>query len=250
MISALFNILIYNPFYNGFIFLLKVLPGGDAGIAVILLTFFVKLALFPTSVKSIKTQIKMRNIEPRIADIKEKYKNDKTQQAMLIMNLYKQEEINPFASFLMLFIQIPVIFGLYFVFIRGGLPNIHTEILYSFNTPPLFVNMLFLGILDISQKSIILALLAGITQFFQARLLSPPKPVQQSGTTPSIKDDLARSMSLQMKYVFPVIITVIASRFPAAVGLYWTASNVFAIGQELYVRKNVKKEEIDTTKKT
>lgn len=243
MIGTIFNALIYNPFYNGFIFLIKIIPGGDAGIAVVLLTFFVKLALFPTSIKSIKTQIKMRDAEPAINDIKEKYKNDKAAQAMHIMNIYKKEKINPFSSFLMLFIQIPVIFGLYFVFVRGGLPNIHTDILYSFNSVPHNVNMLFLGFLDISEKSLILALLAGGTQFIQAQILTPTSPKKKSGIPSSVKEDLARSMSLQMKYVFPVIITVIASRFPAAVALYWVASNVFSIAQELYVRKNVKRED-------
>ena len=246
MIGTLFNALIYNPFYNGFVFLIKVIPGGDAGIAVVLLTFFVKLALFPTSIKSIKTQIKMRNIEPAINEIKEKYKDDKAVQATHIMNLYKKEEINPFSSFLMLFIQIPVIFGLYFVFVRGGLPNIHADILYSFNALPENVNMLFLGFLDISKKSLILALLAGATQFIQARLLTPPPQQKKEGAS-SIREDLARSMSLQMKYVFPVIITVIASRFPAAVALYWVSSNVFSIAQELYVRKKIKKEALVVT---
>ena len=139
------------------------------------------------------------------------------------------------------FFQIPVIFGLYFVFIREGLPSINADILYSFNAMPENVNMLFLGLLDISQKSIILALLAGVTQFFQAYMMTPPQ--KKRSATPSIKEDLARSMSLQMKYVFPVIITIIASRFPAAVSLYWVTSNVFSIAQELYVRKNIRKEE-------
>lgn len=241
MIGSIFNVLIYNPFYNGFIFLIKIIPGGDVGVAVILLTFFVKLALFPTAIKSIKTQIKMRDIEPRMNAIKEKYKDDKATQAMHIMNLYKQEDINPFSSFLMLFIQIPVIFGLYFVFIRGGLPSIHTEILYSFNAAPQYISMIFLGFLDLSKKNLILALLAGATQFAQAQILTPPS--QPKSEKPSIREDLARSMSMQMKYVFPVIITVIASRFPAAVALYWVTSNLFSIGQELYVRKNVKKQE-------
>ncbi len=240
MIGTLFNALIYNPFYNLFVVLLKVIPGGDVGVAVILLTFFVKLVLFPTSIKSIKTQLKMRTIEPQISELKERYKDDKATQAARIMELYKKENINPFSSFLMLFIQIPVIFGLYFIFSRGGLPAIHTETLYSFNTVPEQVSMLFLGFLDISKKSLILALLAGITQFVQAQMLTPPQ--QQKSEKASIREDLARSMSLQMKYVFPVVIVFIASRFAAAVALYWVSSNIFSIVQEMYVRRNFRKE--------
>lgn len=244
MISALFHTFIYEPFYNGFIFLIKYIPAHDAGLAVIILTILVKLVLFPTALKSIQTQIKMRNIEPRINEIKEKFKDDKAKQATLVMEIYKKENINPLSSFLMLFIQIPVILGLYLMFSREGLLTVNTDLLYVFNTAPASINMIFLGILDISKKSIILAVLAGISQFIQAYLLTPPIKEKQGPT--SMKDDLAKNMNLQMKYVFPVLIAFLASRSPAAVALYWTTSNVFSILQELYVRKTSKKQENST----
>src|SRR3989344_3766047 len=117
MISALFNTLLYEPFYNGLIFLVSIIPGGDVGIAVILLTIAVKLALFSVSYRSIQSQVTMRELEPEVQRIKEQYKNDRQQQGVRMMELYKQHKINPFAGFLLLFVQIPVILALYFVFL-------------------------------------------------------------------------------------------------------------------------------------
>lgn len=241
---ALFNTLLFNPFYNGLLFLIGIIPGGDVGVAVILLTIVVKLVLFSLSYKSIKTQVKIKELEPEIQKIREEYKDDKQQQAMKTMAFYRENDINPFSSFLTILIQIPVILALYFLFVRGGLPEVNTDILYSFVRVPEMVSMSFIGLVDISQKSIVLALLAGLTQFFQARLLIPKKQKKKAADgSSSLKDDFAHSMQLQMRYVLPVFIVFIAYNFAAAVALYWTASNLFAIGQELFVRRRLRNQE-------
>ncbi len=243
MIGSIFNTLLYDPLYNTLVFLISVIPGGDAGIAVILLTILVKLALFSLSYKSIKAMVKQRALEPEVRRIKERHKDNTQEQAVAVMAFYKEQGVNPFAGLLVILIQIPVILALYFVFLRGGFPEINSDLLYSFTPLPERINMVFLGILDLSSKSILMALLAGISQFFQALFMSPiapatPKPDEK----PSFKDDLARSMHLQMKYVLPVIVGIFAYTLPAAIGLYWTTSNLFTIGQELFVRKRLKKD--------
>lgn len=235
-----FNAFIYEPLYNGLIFLVTVVPFFDVGLAVILLTCIVKLALFPLSKKSVQTQMAMKAIEPDLAKIKEKFKNSKEEQARETLKLYRQYGVNPFSSFLVILIQIPIIFGLYYVFFKGGLPTIDTSILYSFTPIPSSVNMNFLGLTDISQKSLILAFLAGITQFFQARYSMPPIKPREADAKPSFQEDLARSMSVQMRYVFPVIVFFIAYSISGAIALYWATSNLFAIGQELVMRKKFK----------
>ena len=206
-----------------------------------MITLIIKLLLYPLTKSSIKTQIKIKEIDPLLNEIKEKYKDDKETQARKILDLYKNNQINPFSSFFLILIQLPVLFALYFVFIKGGLPNVNFDILYPFiNAPKHIDNVFFLGLVDITAKSLPLALMASVSQFFQIRLVMPKKeekPVDQR----TFKDDLAKNMQLQMKYVMPVLIFFIAYGLISAVALYWTTSNLFMIAQELYIRKTVKK---------
>ena len=242
MISSFFNTVFYNPLYNGLVLLLDIFPWLDLGVTIIIFTLIVKLILFPLSQKSVITQAKIKKIEPEIKEIKEKYK-DKQEQALKTMELYKREKINPLSGFLQILIQIPIIFALYFIFIRAGFPEIDTEILYSFIEAPTQIKMVFLGFVDVNQKSIILALAAGITQFLQAKIMSPTIQPKKEGD--GLGADFARSMSLQMRYVFPVIVFFIAYSISAAIAIYWTTSNVFMIGQELYVKRNMVKENLE-----
>lgn len=238
MISNFFGVAFYNPLYNGLVFLISVVPYADVGIAVILLTIFVKLILFPVSIKAIKTQLSMRKLEPELKKIKEKYKKDRQELARKTMALYKENGVNPFSSILLIFIQIPIIFALYWVFFKGGLPSINVDILYSFISEPSVVNMNFLGLLEVSEKSAILALFAGITQYFQIKLSLPP--MKERPEKPSLKDDLARSFNIQMRYVMPFIVFFISYAISAAIALYWTTSNLFSICQEIFVRRKIK----------
>ena len=177
----------------------------------------------------------MRQLAPELDAVKEEHKEDKQKQTTEIMALYKKRNVRPFLSLLVVLVQIPIIFGLYWVFFRGGLPEINMEILYSFVQRPSEVNMQFLGLIDMAGRSAVLALLAGGTQFINSLFILPkPKPKSDN---PTLKEDLAHSFHLQMKYVMPVIVIVISYTISSAIALYWATSNVFAIGQELYVRR-------------
>jgi len=241
MLVGLFNTFLYTPLYNALVFLIDVAPLASVGFAVILLTVAVKLILFPLSLKAVKTQIAVRAVEPELKKVREQYKNDKQEQARRTMELYRREKINPFSGFLVLLIQLPIIFALYFVFFRGGLPTVDPALLYGFVPTPETVNMAFLWISDVSGRSIALALLAGATQFVQIRLTLPPLAARKENA--GLKEDLARSFQLQMRYVMPIIVAVIAYVISAAIALYWTTSNVFAIGQEMVVRRRYKRDE-------
>lgn len=237
-IGDLFSVVLYNPLYNGLVFFIDVLPYADVGFAVIALTVLVKLILFPLSIQAVKTQMLVRKLEKPLKDLKEKYKSNREELARKTMALYKEEGVNPFSSILVILIQIPIILALYWVFFRGGLPMVNTDILYSFIPVPEVVNMEFLGLIDMGGRSAILALLAGISQFFQARYALPPLKKREENA--SMKDDLMRSMHLQMRYVLPVIVVVISYTISAAIALYWATSNLFSIGQEIYMRKRIK----------
>jgi len=235
MISSIFNTVIYEPLYNALVLLIKVVPFSDVGIAVIILTILVKFLLLPLAHKSSQTQQKIRDVSSEIERIKEKYK-DKQEQTLKTLDLYKKNGIKPFSSILLMFAQIPFIMGLYWVFFKGGLPAIDTSLLYSFITSPDNVNMSFLGFFDMAGRSIFFALSAGASQYYLSKL-TLPKPGKKP-ENPTMKDDLAHSMHLQMRFVMPIIITVIAFTISAAVAVYWTTSNIFTIIQEIRTRKH------------
>jgi len=236
MVSGIFNTLVYTPLYNGLIFLLDLLPSIDAGIAVVLFTCIIKLILFPLSRKSLEVQMGMRSTQTEVDQIKIKHKDNREEQARQIMAVYKNKGINPLSGIILIIIQIPIIIGLYLVFYRSGLPMINQDLLYSFVKTPEAVSMMFFGLIDISQKSLVLALAAGITQFFQVRM-AMPAPVQQKNGERSFKDDLAKSLNLQMRYVMPVLVFFFSWQLPAVIPIYWATSNPFAIGQEIYIRR-------------
>jgi len=243
MFSNIFSNVIYNPLYNGLIFLIDIVPYADVGIAVVLLTIVVKIFLLPLAQVAIRSQIVMNSIKPQVEAIRNKYKEDKKEQAKQTMSLYKEKNINPFAIIVPLIIQIPIIFGLYWVFFRGGLPDVNADILYSFVNIPEMLNMQFLGLVDMGGKSILFALLAGITQYVYTKLSFPK--LETKNKEKSFKNDLARSMHIQMRYVLPIIVGVISYTISAAIALYWTTSNLFAIGQEIFVRRRIMKEADD-----
>lgn len=240
MIADAFHVGIYIPLYNGLIWLLSLSPLIDVGVAVVLLTVLVKLVLFPLGIKAARTQLLMRELEEPLKEIRERYKNSREEQAKRTLELYREKGVNPFSSILVLFIQLPVIFGLYWVFYKGGLPAINVDELYSFVSAPLSVDMWFLGLIDMGAKSAPLAFLAGASQFLQARLTLPKLTPRKAEA--SFQEDFARSMQLQMKYVLPGIVGVVSYALASAVALYWITSNIFAIGQELYVKKRLARE--------
>lgn len=244
MLSSLFNAVLYNPLYNAFIGLISTFPWIDAGIVVIILTLLVKLVLFPLSQKSVRSQIEMKSIQPEIDEIKTKYKDNKQEQALKTMQLYKERGINPFSGIFLALIQLPILIALYMVFYRGGLDVIHTEALYSFIKAPTEINKVFLGLFDITQKNVYLAVIVAIGQFLQVKFTMPSfkkSKEDKEKKEVSFQEELGRSMSVQMKYVMPVFMFFIARSFPALVSLYLITSSLFAIGQELYMKKLLKK---------
>ncbi|PIP68947.1 hypothetical protein CO033_01370 [Candidatus Nomurabacteria bacterium CG_4_9_14_0_2_um_filter_32_10] len=236
MLTNIWDTVLYGPLLNALAFLVSIVPGGDVGIAVIILTLVVKTVLFPLSQKSIESQIKMNLLAPELKKIKDSGAS-KEEQAKQTFELYKHHKTNPFSGCLLVLIQIPIIFALYYVFMKGI--DIESGLLYSFIKAPEHINMVFLGILDISQKGLlVLALLAGISQYFQALLM--PKPAIIDKPTGSFQENFTKSMQTQMKYVFPFVVAFIAYSVSGAVALYWITSNIFAIGQQIYANKKRK----------
>lgn len=234
---ALLKTIFYVPLYNGLVFLIGLLPGHSVGVAVILFTVLVKLLLSPLSHKAARFQLEMKAHEGELNRIKEKYKSDRQAQGKAILDFYREKNINPFAGILPLFIQIPIIIALYYVFYQGGFPAVDTALLYPFVATPA-PDMHFLGF-NILEKSMPLAILAGIAQFLQGRFAMPAAPAKTD--TPSLGNDLARSMHLQMKYILPAFMAFVAYAVSGAVALYFITSSLFTVAQELVVRRSLRK---------
>lgn len=239
MILAFFKAVFYQPLYNILVLLTVYLPGESLGLAIISLTILIRLILYPIYHKSLTTQRKLKEIDGQLQSIKEKTKDNKQEQAQQIIKLYQEHGINPFTSFIVLLIQIPIIISLFYVF-RGSI-NLDPALIYSFIPSPETVNHLFLGLIDVTQKNIPLALLVGLTQFFQMKLAIPPLPPIDRSKAPSFKDDLVKSMNIQMRYVMPLMIVFVAIALPAALSLYWLTSNLFSIGHELLIKRQALK---------
>lgn len=245
----MFKKIFYIPLYNVLIWLVGILPGGSVGLAVILLTLAVKIVLAPLSIASIRSQMKQKKLQPEMNRIKKEFP-DRQEQSQKMMELYKEHKTNPFSGCLLVLIQIPIIFALYKVFLEGL--AIDPVLLYQGITEPAVFNTIFLGF-DLGAKSIIFALVAGITQFIQIRL-SPTFNMLGSGDKEEAKDEnddgkpdmmknMGSVMQKQMKYMMPLVITVVAAMVPAAVALYWIVNNVVTIATEVIAKKMGEKED-------
>ena len=233
MLSSLFHTVFYDPIYNTLVALVALVPGGDVGVAVILVTIIVRLILLPFSFAASRAGRAMKALEPRIKELKETHKGDKEREALETWALYREARVNPFAGILTILVQLPVLLALFWVFNYEPLTTLNTSRLYTFTPIPTHVSMEFLGILSVVGASLILAFLAGATQYLQAHLTL-------SGTTPTgagMQGDFQRVMNAQLKYVFPVLIAVISYTTSGAVALYLITTNLAGALQEWHVRR-------------
>lgn len=236
MIGSLFHTILYVPIYNLLIFFVDIVPNGDVGIAVILATIVVKLIIAPFSISAVKTQRRMKFVEPQMKEIRAKYKDDREKLALETLSLYKNNGIRPFASIFVTFLQLPVIIALYLVFRHEHLLSPNTALIYHFIALPVHLSPLFLGIFQTTAHSIVLALIAAVFQFFQAYITIP---VPQKDKNASSSEDFARAMSLQSRFMLPILIGVVAYT-AGALALYFITSSIVGIIQEYYVRHQLR----------
>jgi YidC/Oxa1 family membrane protein insertase len=243
VISSFFHIVFYNPIYNALVALMALVPGSDVGVAVILLTIGIRLILLPFSLSAARTQRAMKILEPKIKELKEKHKGNREKEATETLSLYREARVNPFASILTVFIQIPVLLALYWVFRYESFSVVDTIRLYSFTPVPHVVSLQFLGLISVTGKSIVLAVLAGFSQFFQAHMaLSGMGSLDDTATT---KGGFQQMMGMQLKYVFPFLIAIISYTTSGAIALYFITTNLAGVLQEWYVRRTAQKEALE-----
>jgi len=228
--EQLYNTFLYQPIFNLLVFLYNTIPGNDIGIAIILLTILIKLVLFPLSAKSIRSQRDLQKIQPKVAEIQKKYKDQRERMSKELMELYKREKINPFSSCFPLLIQLPFLIAVFHVFNHGLSGPESLDALYSFVSNPGELNPISFGFVDLSKPNIYIALLAGVAQFWQAKMLVRKKPAIDS---PGSKDEgMAAVMNKQMLYMMPLLTVFIGSRFPGGLALYWFVTTLLTVLQQ------------------
>lgn len=223
----IFYLILTQPLLNFLIWIYNVIPLHDIGLAIIVLTLIVRLLLFPSFQKSLRSQRQLQLLQPKLDEIKEKYKDDKPAQTKAILEFYQLNKVNPFSSCLPLLVQLPILIALYQVFLAGLNDQISGK-LYPFVVDPGKINTAFFGLLDLSQSNFLFAVLAGALQFVQSKLMMPRHKVM---------DQTARMVNAQFTYLMPVVTVFIAAKLPAGLALYWIVTTLFAIGQQYYIMK-------------
>jgi len=232
--ANIFQVVFYQPILNLLIFLYNIIPGNDLGLAIIAMTVIIKLILLPLSKQSIRSQKSLQDLQPKINELKKRYADNKGAMGKAMMELYRQEKVNPFSSCLPLLIQLPFLWAVFGVF-RNGLNSQSLNLVYSFIHRPEIINPLSFGLIDLSKPNVVLAVLAGLAQFWQAKMMSTKRsPLKSKG---SRDEDMMAIMNKQMLYFMPALTVFIGLTFPGGLALYWLTTTVLTALQQLYLFK-------------
>ncbi len=254
MIGQFFNTILIEPLVNALFFVYGIIPGHDFGLAIIIFTILIRLILWPLASKQLHSQKKMQSLQGDISKIKIKAAGDKQKEQAMLMELYKEKEVNPFSACLPALLQFPILIAMFVVFRKatGNIADIESILYGPVKSIPYIQSLIngsvqfdasLFGLINMSKPSYLLAILAGITQFLQVKMITPRK--QKTDT----KDPQAQMTSF-MNYTFPALTVFIAWTLPAALPLYWISTNMVAIFQQwLIMRGEVEEmEEMDVVK--
>lgn len=233
--------ILLHPLFNILIFIYAVLPVKDLGLAIIILTIILRLLLGPLVKKQLHQQKAMNDLKPEIAKAKEKAKGNRQKESQLMVELFKEKKVNPFASIGLALLQFPILIALFFVLQRVLDPANYSQLAYGFVKnldaiqaiimDPSHFNPTFLGLVNMAEPSLVLAALAGLGQLVQTKQIMPQNILgAKSG----------KKTGFNMVLIFPVITVVIAASLPAALALYWFVSSlVTVIQQQMALDKEV-----------
>lgn len=234
MFYSIFHTILYQPLFNGFIALYNIIPGHDVGIVILVITVIIRLVLYPLTNSSIKAQKSMQELQPKMDELKKRLGKDQQTLAQETMKLYREHKVNPLTSCLPMLVQLPILIALYLV-LRDGLAGQNiAENLYSFVHNPGSISSVSLKFLDLAKPSIVLAFLAGASQFLQAKSLvrkTPPKTAGEGGKD----ENMMAMMNKQMLYLMPAMTFIIGIKLAAGLTLYWFLSTILMVGQQYLV---------------
>src|SRR3989344_2850496 len=225
----IFDIFLYRPLFNFLVLIYNYLPTHDFGLTIILVTIIIRFILYPISVKALNSQKVLQLLQPKIEEIQRKFKDDKEKQAKETLELYRKEKINPFSGLFLIIIQLPILIALYRVFWEGLKPEALNS-LYNFVVNPIHINAMFFNVVNLSKPNFTFAVLAGIIQFFQTKMLAPKLNKKQAKEA-----NMASIMQKQMLYIFIIEAIFASLKLPSALGLYWIVSGIFSIIQQYFI---------------
>ncbi len=180
------------------------------GLAIILLTVIIKAAFFKLSAKSYQSMANMRRVQPKMADIKEQYADDKQKQSQAMMELYKKEKINPMGGCLPILVQMPVFISLYWVLMEA----------VDLRHAPF---ILWIHDLSVMDPYFVLPLMMGASMWFMQKLNPPPPDPMQA----------------KIMQWMPVMFTFFFLWFPAGLVLYWVVNNLLSMAQQYVITKRI-----------
>lgn len=228
----IYNTIIYNPILNLLVGLYNVFPIQDIGIVIILVTLLIRILLAPFMHKSLKSQKSLSALQPKMNELRDKHKEDREAQAKAMLDLYREHKVNPLSSCLPVLIQLPILIALYQVFSKALKGNL--DGLYSFVSNPGILDPKFLGMIDLSHPNIAFALIAGLVQFWQSKMITAWQ------NNPGSDDPTIATTNFVMTYAIPIVTVVFAWTLPAGLPLYWIVTTFFAVAQQYYVQRTHK----------
>lgn len=264
----MFTTLIVQPIFNLLVFIYAVIPGHNFGLAIIVFTLIIRILMWPLVKKQLYHAKAMRELAPEIKKIKASAKGDRQKEAALTMELYREKEVNPWASLGIVLVQVPILFGLY-IGLRRIVTNPHEII--SFSYPALhnlswmqaighdinrFDDSLFgavnltktaVGAQGIYWPAMIIVAASAIAQYFQAKQLMPQDPEARSlrkilkeagGGKQADQTEVNAAVGRSTQYLIPFLVFIVAIKLAVALPLYWLASSVIAYVQQSRVLKH------------
>jgi YidC/Oxa1 family membrane protein insertase len=261
----MFETLIVQPIFNLLVLIYALIPGHNFGLAIIVFTIIVRLLMWPLVKKQLNHAKALRELQPELKKIKAATKGDKQKESRMTMELYKEKEINPFASLGIVLVQLPILIGLYI-----GLKKVidDPQQILDFSYPALhnlswmkelqtdihqFDNTLF-GVVDLTRKAVgplywpalLIAIASGLMQFLQSKQLMPQSKesrslrqiLREANTGQSAdQQEVNAAVSRGTIFFIPALVTLFAIQLPAALPLYWLTSSTVAFWQQTVILK-------------
>ena len=263
----MFDVVIVQPIFNLLMAMYALIPGGDFGVSVVLFTIIVRFLLWPLVKKQLHQAKAMRKIQPELAKLNKKYKNNPQMRAMAMMDVYKKHNIKPMSSILVLLIQLPVLIAIYrvvqiFVLQRSELAKYTYDVMEQWEpvkhliANPDHFNQNFLGLMDLTKQALsssgvsigllILALVAAVLQYLLSKQMSPSSDnkkrlrdvLMEAGEGKNAdQTEVNAIVTRKMMKVMPVFMFLIMISLPGALALYMATSNIAAYIQNAIILK-------------
>lgn len=267
IIGKIFNAFIAQPIFNLLIVIIALIPSHNFGVAIIIFTIIIRLLLYPLLKKQLHNAMAMKKLQPDLKRIKKEAAGDKQKESQMMMALYKEKGINPFSSFGIILIQLPILIALY-----AGIRKVvndphailttayswlhHLPYLESLSQNIHNFDATFLGFIDLTKyplgktgiywPAMILVILSVVIQYFQSRQLlltdKNTKSLRQilKDTAAGREVDQSEVQAATSKFTLffiPGMIFLVSISLPAALSLYWLTGGLVAYIQQTYILK-------------